>query len=102
MKNICVHAAVHSGPEIPDLLNEVASKAISKWKMVGLQLSIELQKLHAIEKENCDSTLCYAAVFEIWKRTGKPPYTWATIIKALKAPAVGEMQLAIELEELHK
>ena len=98
-----MHAAVHSAPEILGLLNEVASKAINKWRMVGLHLGIELQKLEAIENENRDSTiLCYAQVFEMWKRTGKPPYTWATIIEVLKAPAVEEMQLALELEKLHK
>ena len=94
--------AVHSAPEISELLNEVASKAISNWKEVGLQLGIKLQNLEAIENKNRDSTICYAAMFERWKRNGKPPYTWTTIIKALKAPAVGEMQLALELEKLHK
>ena len=40
-----------------------------------------------------------AEVFDVWKKNGSPPYTWTTIIDALRAPLVGQVQLAKEVEE---
>ena len=41
--------------------------------------------------------LCFSEVFEKWRTKGSPPYTWGTIINALKAPIVEEVQLANKL-----
>ena len=46
-----------------------------------------------------DPVRCLADIFDVWQRNGSPPYTWATIIDALRAPIVGEVRLARELEE---
>ena len=86
-------------PEQPDLLNQVAAKATDKWKKLGLQLKIENHKLKNIQRENPgDSLDCYAEMFELWKKHGSPPYTWRTIIDALRAGIVGEIHLADELK----
>ena len=85
-------------PEYYTLLNKVAVDAMDKWKKIGLALNIPIGQLNSIT--TTDPILCYAEIFNWWQRNGSPPYTWATIIDALRAPMVGEVQLAHELEEM--
>ena len=86
-------------PELPDLLNVVAH-AKSSWKQVAVQLKISLGDVESIRKEHMmDAMDCYTEVFEKWRRRGSPPYTWATIINVLRAPAVDQEQLANELQD---
>ena len=84
-------------PEYFDLLHKVAARATDKWKYMGLQLDIPMDQLNSMTAT--DPISCYADVFNWWQKNGSPPYTWATIIDALRAPIVGEVQLAHELEE---
>lgn len=77
----------------------IANKALDKWEILGLQLDIEPHRLKSIKNQTENNVLRYAEIFEIWKRRGNPPFTWATIIDALKAPIVEEQQLAHELEK---
>ena len=77
----------------------VADKASDKWEILGLQLDIEPHRLKSIKNQADKNVLRYAEIFEIWKRRGNPPFTWATIIDALRAPIVEELQLAHEVEE---
>ena len=93
------HLTLQNPPKVSILLNKVAAKASNKWKKLGQQLDIEHHKLKTISRENDDNLDCFAEVFELWKREGSPPYTWATIIDALRADIVGEVQLAYELEQ---
>ena len=86
-------------PEYLDLLNKVATRVRHKWEEIGLQLSIESSHLKSIWITRQDHVRCFADVFDVWQRNGSPPYTWATIIDALRAPIVGEVQLAHELED---
>ena len=90
---------LQSAPKIKDLLNKVAARANEKWKSVGLQLDMELPELNTIEDRINQANLCYAEMFQLWKTKGDPPFTWGTIIDALKAPSVGETQLATELQD---
>ena len=86
-------------PEQSDLLNQVATKVTDKWKNLGLQLEIEPDKVETISKENQgDSLLCCAEMLEVWRNHGSPPYTWGTVINALRAEFVREIRLADELE----
>ena len=84
-------------PKYSTLLNKVAALARDKWMKMGLQLDIPMDQLNAMTAT--DPINCYANIFNWWQRNGSPPYTWATIIDALKAPIVGEARLAHELEE---
>ena len=84
-------------PEYYFLLNKLAVDAKDKWKEIGQALDIPVGQLNSITMT--DPILCYVDVFNWWQRNGSPPYTWATIIDALRAPIVGEVQLAHELEE---
>ena len=93
------HLSLQRPPKITDLLNRVANKAPIKWKNLGRQLYIEHQKLKTIQRENDVSLDCFAEVFDLWERKRSPPYTWATIIDALRADIVEEEQLADKLEQ---
>ena len=81
-----------------DLLNRVASKAMDKWDMVGLQLGIEQHQLNTISTEHQDPIRRYAKVFTLWENKADPPYTWRTIVSVLRASIVGREDLAIEIE----
>ena len=86
-------------PKMRELINKVASKAKDKWKKIGLQLDIEPHDLNAISSREQDPILCYSEVFSLWKRRADPPFTWDTIVEALRAPAVEETRLAAEIVE---
>ena len=90
---------LQSVPDITDLLDRAAARACEKWKIIGLKLKISLQQLNSIEERYRQAILCYAEIFQLWKNKGDPSYTWGTIIAVLKAPSVGEAQLATELQE---
>ena len=98
-------------PSPKNLMNEVAAVIPSKWKAVGYQLSISngtldsIQMNHAGKPQACHHS--FEEVFRTWKDQATTaatcsPYTWQTIIDALKTPAVGEVALAESLEQKHK
>ena len=90
-------AGLDSEPELRKLMNEVAAKIPGKWRDVGLQLGVDHEVLERIATINLgDTNLCYSNVFTRWKtqNSAMHPYTWSTIVQALKAPAVGEERLA--------
>ena len=82
-----------------DLLNQVASKALDKFELIGLQLGIEPHQLNSLKTVNLgDPMKCYTEVFSLWENKAEPPFTWTTIINTLKAPMVAEVRLAQDLE----
>ena len=85
-------------PKLTELLDKVAANARDKWERVGLQLNIEDHQLTAISMSLQDTMDCYKKVFSLWERRRDPPFTWATIIDALRAPCVEEDKLASDLE----
>ena len=95
-----MYAGLESEPELSDLMNEVTSKVSAKWKQISIQLGLtpEDQKSF-MEVTFGDPTQCFIFVFNVWKSRATKPYTWSTIIQALKAPSVGEMRLAQELTD---
>ena len=84
-------------PTMRELLTKVASRAMDKWDMVALELDIEQQQLNTINHPK--PVRCYNEVFCLWQKKAEPPFTWATIIDALKSPIVGENKLAMEIEK---
>ena len=91
--------SLNRAPEYLDLLNQVAARVRHKCEEIGMQLSIDRSHIKSICNTKQDPIRCFADIFDVWQRNGSPPYTWATIIDALRAPIVGEAQLASELEE---
>ena len=95
-----IHSALHSPPDRCDLLDKVAAVARDKWEQVALQLGIKPDRIHSIQTVKQGQPIhCYTEIFNMWESKGSPPYTWATIINALRAPAVEEERLANELQE---
>ena len=86
-------------PALPDLMNSVAAKVACKWEAIGMLLHASISDLGRISREKDTILMRLAEVFDLWQKRGSPPYTWTTIINALRAPLVGEVQLAKEVEE---
>ena len=64
-------STVLSSPvSLPDLLNHVGVKILSKWKMFGIQLELPVSELDTYPSHNCLE--CYARVFASWERKGSP------------------------------
>jgi len=92
------YAGQGSGPELSDLMDEVASKVPAKWKIISIQLGLTLaDQQHIAAITSNDPVQSFTVVFTIWKNQTTKPYTWSTIIEALKAPSVDEVRLAQEL-----
>ena len=90
-----------SEPELLGLMNEVAAKIPSKWRDVGLQLGLNQGVLDGIALNSPgDTNHCYSNVFTRWKNQNliTYPYTWSTIVQALRGPAVGEERLADDIK----
>ena len=94
-------AGLDSEPELSDLMNEVAANIPKRWRDVGLQLGLDpgvLKRIATISQG--DTNLCYVNVFTQWKKQTSTthPYTWSTVVRALKTPAVGEQRLADKIK----
>ena len=90
-----------SQPELADLMNEVAAEIPGKWRDVGLQLGMDHGVLDGIAAISPgDINHCYSNVFTRWKnqKSQSYPYTWSTVVQALKARAVGEERLADKIK----
>ena len=95
-----IHSSLQAPPDLLDLLNKVAAEARDKWELVAVQLGIKPSRIHSIHTVKQGQPIhCYFEIFDVWKNKGSPPYTWATIINALRAPAVEEERLANELQK---
>ena len=92
------YAGLESEPELPDLMNEVASKVSTKWKDISIQLGLTLNdQKYFMELTLGDPKQCFTFVFTVWKNRVTRPYKWSTVIQALESPAVDEKRLAQEL-----
>ena len=86
-------------PTLFDLMSKVAAKIANKWEKIGILLGIPYSDIETISRSKDDVVICLAEVFDTWRRSGYPPYTWATIINVLGAELMGEVQLAKEVEQ---
>ena len=71
-------------PSTADLMTLVAKKIPTKWYEVGVLLDIETPTLDSLEAQTTDQVRLFMKVFNEWKREGKVPYTWDTIISSLE------------------
>ena len=89
-------------PEMSELHNEVISTVASKWYIIGVQLRVRTEDLDKISVNHAFESVDIRCieVFKLWRRRLHPraPFTWATMIKVLKTPAVGEITLAENLK----
>ena len=88
---------LNKSPKRRELLHKIASRALDKWKRIGRELELEQHQLNTITHQ--DAFECYSEVFDLWQRKADPPFTWATILDALRSPFVRENALAQEIED---
>ena len=95
-----VPVLLQSPPKIIDFLEQVAMKVSAKWRILGLKLGVETHELDEISRQIKDGSgvLCLERVVALWKDKADPPYTWATVIDALKSHIVGEKSVAQDVE----
>ena len=87
-------------PSDHELMNKVATVIPTKWWHVGIQLGVDNTQLDMIKQRCANEPLqCFAEVFSEWKRRMTMPFSWSTIIEALKSELVGENMLAHKLQE---
>ena len=86
----------HSLATVRDALFDIRSK----WEDIGIEL-LSKNDTDAIKKEpKCNNIVDYLTeMLSVYLKRAKPEPSWRSIIAALKAKAVGESQLAEELEE---
>ena len=85
-------------PKLSDLANRVAAIIPHKWKQVAIQLELSRGERKAIEKDEDECFDRFTAVLEQWKQSASLPYTWKTLVTALKSTSVDEQTLAEQLE----
>jgi len=102
-----IHFFIHAGfptslesePKLSELMNEVAAKIPNKWRDVGLQLGVTHSELEAFASASSpDTNSRFTSVFSAWQKHMNVPYTWTSLIQALKAPSVEEIRLAEKLK----
>ena len=90
------HPIILIEPDLPTLLNEVATVIPGKWRVVGNLLNIPKGVLDGLERKY-SSMDSFEHVLTEWNSRRCSPYTWDAIITVLKAPAIGEVALANKL-----
>lgn len=79
-----------------ELSNHVMPHLTTKWREVGLALALTPPQLNDIEENNQG----ISDVFQIWEDLEIRPFTWETLLSALRSPIVNEPELANELLKL--
>lgn len=75
-------------------------QALSKWYNIGIQLGVSSIDLEVIE-ETSESTNLLREVLVKWEANPRSdkPFTWKTVLDALRSEKVKEHELADEIEE---
>ena len=90
---------VSSEPQLCDLANHVAVVIPTKWRPVAIQLGLTMEEIRTIQKDEDDSFARFMAVLDSWQRSLRKPYTWNTLVTALKSASVDELKLAERLQQ---
>ena len=87
--------------DLGDVLEETLSSS-TKWYNIGLRLKVSVAKLDGIESQFSDHGKCLREVLKEWlKGTAGTESAWGVLVEALRSQAVGETQLADQLEMKH-
>ena len=77
-------------------MEDVASKT-NQWKEIAIALLFEYTEVERIEIENSGKIeKCFINFFSKWKKNSPnlQPYSWKSIVNALRSPAIKENALA--------
>ena len=88
-----------SVPSAADFANYVVAEISAEWKHVAIQLGLSTNKCNEIKKNEDECRDRFMAVFDEWERGSCKPFTWSTLITALKSPIVGKYELAEKLQQ---
>ena len=81
-----------------DFANDViAEMKPDKMVRLGIQLGLSYHDLDPITSQ--PPFIQYMTMLNKWKAAGNKPYTWETLIEALRSRSVRELALADTLEE---
>ena len=80
------------------VLMEELNNIRSKWYEIGLQLEVSVGTLNAIKKDYHTTSDCLRETLTTWLKTFSSP-AWSTMVDVLKSRTVGEVNLAVELEQ---
>ena len=79
------------------LANRVATIIPHQWRKVAVQLELSGGEIKAIQNDERDSFHQFMAVMYQWKQFLSIPFTWDTLVTALRSPSVNEIRLSNEL-----
>ena len=81
-------------------MEDVAAVIPCSWRMFGLYLGIESEKLEAVvEKRHGDPQLCFIDVYSIWRKENCKPVTWNTVVELFEKKMLKNSNLAQELKK---
>ena len=80
------------------VLMEELNNISAKWNNLGLQLGVSIGRLNAIKNDYHTTSDCLRETLTIWLKTFSSP-SWSAIVDTLKSRTVGEVNLAVELEQ---
>ena len=82
-----------------DLMNKIATSIPTRWRDIGLQLGLSTVDLDIIEARYLgEYNRCFSCVFSAWEKQLTRPYTWCSILQALRSPMLAEHRLAEEIQ----
>ena len=81
------------------VLMEGLNNIRAKWNNLGLQLGVSVGALNAIKKDYNSTSDCLRETLTTWLKTCRLPPTWSDVVDALRSGSVGEVRLAVELEQ---
>lgn len=96
-----IASPIDTSPKMNDLMNEVAAKvSANKWRIFAIQLSLGCKCIDDIEyKHRGNVANCFIDVFHQWHIQQTSPYTWKTVVDALRSSSVDETVLAEKISE---
>ena len=92
------------GVPTDDEREEVAQATKHKWRLIGLQLGVDVEYLDMVAKEHPDGNAqCSSFLFGQWARNelsgSDLPFMWLNVITILDGSLVRETNLAREFEK---
>ena len=87
--------SVNDLPVVMEELNDTRAK----WYDIGLQLRMSVGTLNAIKKDYNSTSDCLRETLTTWLKNCPSPPTWKNIVDALRSSTIGEVRLAIDLEQ---
>ena len=92
---------IDTSPKLNDLMSEVAANlSANKWEVFAIQLGLSFKCIQVIEYKHRGNVYhSLIEVFHEWHIQETSPYTWKTVVNALRSPCVNETVLAEKISK---